>query len=620
MRVVRYLPVWLGAAVCTISMSIGWAQDVAAPNNSEPAAETLNIPQKDFYIYLDNSATIVNQKDDRASTKLAEMLRQALSDEGGLLQDGDTISIFNFGASMTTAVANVSKSGSWEPAIAQFQEPREGDIFTRLTDVFASIRDIANPANTPSLARIKVFIVASDFVHDPQNKIVTTKGSIETEVSQAINSLAGDSGSSFTSAKPTSFLFLLKVVPPRSSNPTYQQVFQTLSDHCIDLLEKNLDASTRSGLSGGREFAQYISSSLTQWLTIELSKFISTDTDYPNIELTIKNDNWFPVTLTQLGVSINPQAPPIDSRFPTKIIPPGSYTHVLDTYDLPQDLKSTTIYLTPTQTPTPSTPVNPVKIDDIPASQLTILKATPLLFFGRQKVLVIKAEVSVRAEETTRKTRLDFSLIPIDPALPVTHKLLDQPLTVDLNNGSAVIFPTLYFDQPNFDYYNPKAYKLVVHKLDRGLVEEASRDLDLDHGIRYNFLWFFLGISFVGLVCVFFMPIDASAKTRVKGFREKLFITGIIIIALSALASFITVEKIHLRYTWFYAIAPAYLVAAWLFKFTVNRFEDRLKAYMRTEAEAPVEAFISKSISGAMALSFICFLVVLYLIATFAYQ
>jgi len=622
MNIFRILPILSWALFLLLSCLHGTAQTPGnpTPQNTSAEAEELNIPRKDFYIYLDNSATIVNTNPDRASIQLAQMLRQALSSEAQLIHDDDTITIFTFGAVLQmVADRERAKDGNWGDAITAFQASRKGDVYTRLTDVFDSIRDVANPENTSTTKRFKVFIVASDFVHDPLDNIVANQGSIQTEVSQSIDSLVGRSGSSFGQ---DSFLFLLKVIPKTSSDPDYKQVFQTLSNHCIGLPQSRLGAKTRSGLSGGREFAEYVSNSLTQWVTLEFAKFISTHENYPDIELKLKNDNWFPVTLTGFGIATNPLAPPYEASVSEAVLvlPGRTQSYTLETINLPIEIKGETITLTPIQKPAPGTPAPSIEIKNVPRSHLKILKAKPFWLIGKKNVLVIETEIDIRGNEKVRQTQLDFSLVSKNEDLGPQGvlKVLDEPLSVPLSNGSGYFSQTLYFDKPNFEYENPEDYKFVVHKLDQGRVEETSKDLQ-SH-LKYRFYYFVLGLIVIILLAVFFVPIDSSTNAIRNGFKDRLFLAGLGFLILTAAASLVYMENIQEWYARFYAIAPAYLVAALAFKLMVNKFEMRLRYFMSSSAETTSEAFIAKSFGGPMLVSLILFIVAWFLIANFVYR
>jgi hypothetical protein len=143
----------------------------ASATSASPSAEQGAVCDKDITIYLDLSGSMTAQRPDGAPvTKVASTLDQMLATEG-VLGGADTVTIKIFGPSVETWVDDRKQiKGALDrlkiaPASVASEFRRLNDV----TDFGPLLADIESRL-TNSGTRRQIFIVASDFAHDPRNE------------------------------------------------------------------------------------------------------------------------------------------------------------------------------------------------------------------------------------------------------------------------------------------------------------------------------------------------------------------------------------------------------------------------------------------------------------------
>ena len=218
--------------------------DKPAPTVSQ--VDLFGVPTKQIFIYLDNSRTIVKDVDDRPSVALGDMLEKALDSTAGLTTPEDIISIFNFGNDIKNDISvtgKLAKDGTWKDAITNFKRKAAGDKKTDLTSVFD---EIAQAAGTKS-DKIKIFIIASDFVHDPDNFLIKDpyKRQIKAETIAKIDDMKKKVGELFNASNPQCYLFLLQELPTVDyGDADNKKGFEEVADQTVRWLQNRLNASS----------------------------------------------------------------------------------------------------------------------------------------------------------------------------------------------------------------------------------------------------------------------------------------------------------------------------------------------------------------------------------------
>ena len=580
------------------AIPLGLAQSDGVPSeDAQPSS-----PKKDIYVYLDYSMTIVNKDPDRPSIKLAAMLREALSLDSGLVIGEDRIHISTFGKSLSADTESLASDNAWSQAIGSFESSEEGDKETRLADVIESIHSIAASPDAKK-DKIKVFIVASDFVHDPENDLSNKEGQARLEIANAITRLASDNGELFKGKDARCFLFLLKV-EPSAKTQNYKRLITSMAEDSIRDLRTKLDAIVSVDGIGGRELAAKIRSRLLRWVQLAVIGYESNGTTFPNIVIKVTNPNWGQVVLEDFGVSLNPEGqvhyPGFFKEEPQTIVFTEEIT--LKTKDLEPDYKKDRLYLIPKPVEIPLGEPERLEIMNVPEDRMTVESMKPIHVFGFDKSLLeIHPDVWVTGVEAD-ETFLDFYLY---------RKGKAEPTEFHLNGGESfrlvpfagrVSFtePLLYMD--DFEDSKPEEYRIrVEHKLGGTTMTKDVPLLDPTSKWQRIIFRSKVSIPIVFLICLCllaFVPTVANISPWVKpvrGFKDKLIIVGFILASACLLLS----AFMPISFAWAFSLFPAYAFGCIVFKLMVMRFPRRLDEFSEDEKEEPVEKFITRKIGNA---------------------
>lgn len=136
------------------------------------------VPPIDLFVYLDNSKTIFTGGPDAPNRKLVEMLHATFShkiggdaETGGreFVSAGDRVYFYTFGKGVTPVAQAVDGGNQLGVASAldRLSKPVKADSVTDFAPLFKAIA--ANQVISAFDGRLKVVLIASDFIHDPTN-------------------------------------------------------------------------------------------------------------------------------------------------------------------------------------------------------------------------------------------------------------------------------------------------------------------------------------------------------------------------------------------------------------------------------------------------------------------
>ncbi|WP_459873048.1 hypothetical protein [Endothiovibrio diazotrophicus] len=133
------------------------------------------VPPKDVFIYLDRSSTVLGGGQDSPSRKIPEMLMKLFQSKNPFdeqlpyLTDQDQVFLYSFGEDVKPIQENIGgkEQKNIEKELTQFAESKESSK-TDLDRLFSAI--YTNPYIYGAAdGRMKMVLIASDFIHDPRN-------------------------------------------------------------------------------------------------------------------------------------------------------------------------------------------------------------------------------------------------------------------------------------------------------------------------------------------------------------------------------------------------------------------------------------------------------------------
>jgi len=566
-------------------------------------------PVKDVYVYLDYSRTIVNKDDDRASRKLAAMLRETLSADSGLVVPDDVIHIATFGQTLSAETESLARENAWNQAISDFERPQNGDLKTQLAGVFDSIRSIAEGME-PNGDDIKVFIIASDFVHDPDNNLSVAEGQARTEIENAISRLEADHRALFIGDNARCFLFLLKVAPRAQTNE-YRTLITSMAEDCLRDLRTKLDANISIDGIDGSDLARKIRGKLLRWVSLRVVSFESNQTSYPDIVLEIMNPNFHPVELEDIGVSLNADGQPFYPDFferggPVSVLQRARIT--LETKDLPPDYKSETLFLTPKMAEVPAKRFTPVEVSGIPENQIRLgpFKTFNVFSFG-EPLLAIHPKVTISGLEDD-DARLVFSLYKVGQRDATLRRLtpVEQETITPFMGGYRANAPL--FHREEIDTESPKQYRVLVALSQGSVSMTGEAPLLAQRPQWYTFLYrTLLSVIIVYLICLLLVglvPTVISSEewgAGVSWFQDQLFRGALIL----APAGILLTGMIPDLYALLLPIFPAYTAFALVLKLGMMFLPKKLDAFRESDKETPVEVMLTGRFSNVLLLALV---------------
>jgi hypothetical protein len=566
-------------------------------------AQEFRIPNKEIIIYLDNSASIVRNSSDAPSQQLSSMLVELLSPETDILNDNDTLSVLAFGPRFVTEFSRsnmIAKDNQWQSLLEDFGSPRAGDDETDFAIVFQDMQQ--RIANTDDPDALRIFIIASDFVHDPDNT-VKTKGlnnldDVRKKVDQhwrslqpSLNNLRSAGSDSFTGNDTTNFLLLLKTAPyvKSTSSDFYKAAARNLGQLLTNALADGLDASIINytpGQLSAHAFATTIRRKLTRWVSFEVEGIVEKPNGTIDVRLLLQNPNTFPVQLTEVGVALDERADPEPIQIAPIMVNPGK-RNPLTLENLDRQFHQTSLYFYPKQNPEPQGLRKASRASGLNFADLAIedLKVTDLISHHRS--LLIEAEIRLaRREQVTA----DLLLIRngTDPVANGSDRyLLESNYTLTDSDGLGRARVYLHFKDPNFDFPEWQQFSLALAVKSQGAPFLKKEPLATNSNNALKTYPFFVStlLSTFLLIILFLISYTITPGSQRKGLLDPLF--------WSAIATTVSIFVLY----WFsattipglilasLAFVPGFIVALIFCRYRASRFDQKLEHLSEAEID-----------------------------------
>ncbi|QCO17647.1 hypothetical protein D3869_20850 (plasmid) [Azospirillum brasilense] len=154
------------------------AVTLALVTSAASAQHTL--PPIDMFVFLDNSKTVFTGAQDGPNQRLSEMLKTAfalpIDGTRTFVSSGDRVSLYTFGRQVLPLAERVDGGNvsALNSAVDRFRDAITPD---RVTDFAPLLRFIASMPGLQDRSenRLKILLIASDFVHDPSNQAENNK-------------------------------------------------------------------------------------------------------------------------------------------------------------------------------------------------------------------------------------------------------------------------------------------------------------------------------------------------------------------------------------------------------------------------------------------------------------
>ncbi|PWC40185.1 hypothetical protein [Azospirillum sp. TSO22-1] len=139
------------------------------------------LPAIDLFVFLDNSKTVFTGGPDGPNQRLAEMLKTAftlpIDGPRTFVSRDDRVSLYTFGREVLPLADRIEggNTAALNDAVARFTEAITPD---KVTDFRPLLRFIAGLPALQDRAdnRLKIVLIASDFIHDPSNQAENSNG------------------------------------------------------------------------------------------------------------------------------------------------------------------------------------------------------------------------------------------------------------------------------------------------------------------------------------------------------------------------------------------------------------------------------------------------------------
>ncbi|WP_448207788.1 hypothetical protein [Azospirillum sp. sgz302134] len=139
------------------------------------------LPPIDLFVFLDNSKTVFTGGPDGPNQRLAEMLKTAfnlpIDGTRTFVSQGDRVSLYTFGREVLPLAERIDGGNvsALNNAVNRFTEAITPD---RVTDFGPILRSISTLPGLQDRSdnRLKIVLIASDFIHDPSNQAENNRG------------------------------------------------------------------------------------------------------------------------------------------------------------------------------------------------------------------------------------------------------------------------------------------------------------------------------------------------------------------------------------------------------------------------------------------------------------
>ncbi len=470
---------------------ITFAKDVESKANI-PLNLNENIV-KNLYVYLDASGTIVGNQENSQHKKIREYIKMIFDPESKFIGSRDKVQIIFFhnelnkgrfadGIDAKNFGLISQRLSEYEEAAGTTRQEKDNSLKTNFSNVLTNMKQVLSGKKLRK-NEFNIFIIASDFVHDPENKLCRPLDA--DTVSETIQELGNQFANEF-SANANNFLVLIPV-PVASDYIRKKPVcFNYHKDKVLGGLKgalSGMEFQIARGLNDSRLLLEEIKQRMVKWIIIEEDRFKPTKDGGHDIELIVLNPSPFPVRLDGIRIKLeeNPYIGHLQGNSRPWVLSdaveiPASGKKMVTLLSNPewtsQFMKPEVLYFYPDQNIFPKRPPTVYKVEP-PKGELKIYEPSVVLIPGRDKAVQINATIEISG----RKNFNDEATVTItlrDKTKDKIYESEDKILKVVNGVGSKRIsFITAKPEVLNRDY-------------DKLVVESESGELFATSELAYN--------------------------------------------------------------------------------------------------------------------------------------
>jgi len=581
---------WLSLAGIVLIPAAGNSVTGAADQNNAALNQAII---KNVYIYLDASQTIVEKEaNDSPHLRITDYLTPLFDPGRHFTGKRDRVHITFFHTRLNKVDMPGIPGEDFEAITQRLQEyaklntldtGKTKDSFrTNITRVVEDIGRVLEEELKEN--EFNVFIIASDFIHDPKNNICREED--VAEIRGRIESVSEKYAADFSN-NARNHLILIPIPPPEKYIQAYPECMESQKEKVLGAMKTKFNAiefQVDGGLNGAQQLLEKIRRRMAKWIVFEESRFVSSTPGKQNLELLVTNPSPFPVRLEGVDIKLKnePDYTSLQGNdrpwlLPEPVVLPASGTNRIEMTpnpDVNQRLEfQGALYIFPNQNTYPDIRSRGFMVE-LPSGILKILSSRATLVPGKLKSVQIQTEIHLSGKNI------------MDTKLPLAVRLRDKnkntvyhSWTGDINITKGTAGETITFNTDNPE--------VLVRDIDKILVEAecgeliASSELSVGRFDWYRNYIFTFGFSVIG--CLLQLIVYILRYRNVRRRQKKIELMELIsggILMISTLYTFSLKLEIYEFNTGFGLIWPALalglvlstLCINWLYRRRVNNF------------------------------------------------
>ena len=505
-------------------------------SRAQPTAES-NPPNlsiiKNIYVYLDASETIVEKQANSSHLKIKDYLVPLFDPQNDFIGEKDKVHITFFHSELVRGSLSGGIPGNNFSAITDRLETYaslnsleiEGSKQSWRTNIINVLNDIQLLLEDNKLKsnEFNLFIIASDFIHDPKNNICRMQD--VNDITEKIEKLSKRFPEAFTKDSQN-VLILIPIPAPERYVQKHPKCMAAQKTRVLGGLKTEFNAlefQINGGLNDAHQLLQSIRKKLAKWIRFKSNKFVANKEGKQDIELLVSNPSVLAVRLEDIDIKL------VDTNYhpgleknnkpwilesPVNIPASGTVlVNLLSNPDFNSSLKvNKTLYFYPKQNWFPDTEPSGYTIE-LPEGDLKILESRATLIPGKLKAVEIHTEIHLKGKKFLNDTQ-EITIRLRDKHREKEYDAFKSSLNI--TNGGAR--KTIVFKTDNPDILNRSIDKIIVEAECAALFASSELSAGVTNWFR-NYI-FTLGFTILGsllqIVIAFWRYFIASKKKQNK--------------------------------------------------------------------------------------------------------